>query len=198
MKRFAFLRSTLCVAALTYAFLTAAASAQLVVNGGFETGDFTGWTVVDPSDFTLVGTNPAFSNTGTDHADLGATGLLGSLSQAITTTPGGTYSLSFALANDGNVPPNEFDVYWNGVQISSITDAASFAYTIYSFNNLVATGSSTGLEFRYRNDEDFFRLDDVTVNVVPELSTTSSVVLGFGCLGAFCYRRRKVSRSVSA
>jgi hypothetical protein len=145
-----------------------------VVNGGFETGDFTGWTVNDPSGFTGVGTDSAFAYAGNNYAYLGASPNPGSLSQDLVTAPGGLYTLSFWLAHDVSfAPSNEFSVYWNGVLVplSSLSDAGSFPYTNYTFSNLLATGALTTLEFRYRDDDDFFRLDNVSANA-PDSGAT--------------------------
>jgi hypothetical protein len=187
MKRSLLRGVLLCTAPLLFVAFSPLALGDLVVNGGFEDSpDFNGWTVNDPSFFTNVGTNPAFAHSGNNKANLGATGLLGYLSQNIATTPGGNYVLSFWLANDvlGSLTPtNEFDVYWNGSLILSLTNAPAFAYTNYIFPNLFATGASTTLEFDYRNDEDFYRLDDVSVNV-PDSGST--IWLAFSSLGFLC------------
>jgi hypothetical protein len=179
MKQFLTLRLMLCVAALALFNCTSVAFADQVVNGGFETGTFSPWVVNDPSgmppgQFSGIGSDSAFAHSGTHYAYLGALGTTGTLSQTLTTTPGQKYSLSFWLANDGTVPPNSFSVFFNGVLISAMTNVAVFPYTNFTFSNLMATGSSTVLSFQYRNDDDFFRLDDVSVNPsgVPDNGST--------------------------
>ena len=86
---------------------------SLVVNGGFETGDFSGWDLNDPSLGTFVAT--AFGsyvpNSGDYFAALGASGLPGTVSQDLNTTAGTTYILDYFLASDG-FTPNEFSVAW--------------------------------------------------------------------------------------
>src|SRR3954467_1569574 len=105
MKPPAFTVKTLCVAALL-CIPAFAANANLVVNGGFETGTFSGWTLVDTSGLSNVGSDPAFAHSGTYHANLGTAPVppgpsnIGSLSQNLGTAPGSLYSLSFWLAND--------------------------------------------------------------------------------------------------
>ena len=82
----------------------AAPAAELIVNGGFETGNFTGWTqspAVSGSDFG-VGQIP---HTGTQNAYFGATGSsFDAISQTFTTVPGASYALSFWLRDDGGSP----------------------------------------------------------------------------------------------
>src|SRR5689334_18970366 len=107
-----------------------AARADLVVNGGFETGDFTGWTLTGNSGFISI-TNNAHS--GSFAASFGAVGSPTFLSQTLTTTSGTTYTISYWLTNLGG-PTNEFNVEWNGATVSLQTDLQSFPYTQGTFN----------------------------------------------------------------
>src|SRR5450432_1894829 len=141
---------------------SAARAQEVVVNGGFETGTFSSWTATDSSGFTNVGSDPLFAHSGTFHANLGASPNVGTLTQTLATTPGQTYTLSFWLANDGAAgggEVNQFDALWNGTPVLTQTNVAVSLYTHYTFSLLAPTASTT-LEFDYRNDDDFFRLDD--------------------------------------
>ena len=199
MTRSALLRSGFAFTALLVSAFASSAPAQ-VVNGGFELGNLNGWTVVDTSNFTTIGNDPAYAKTGTYHANLGAFETIGSLSQTFATDAGGLYTLSFALANDSSIATNQFSIYWDGsllLALDNLAGGPGEAYTTYTFDNLAASGSSTTLEFRYRNDDDFFRLDDVAVIAVPEASTISSVLLGAGLLCVVNYRRGKIRGSAA-
>jgi hypothetical protein len=58
------------------ALAAAPASAQnLLVNGDFETGDFSGWTL-SPGTFSMVGNDPLFAQSGNHNAFLEATGFI--------------------------------------------------------------------------------------------------------------------------
>ena len=161
--------------------------ANLVANHSFETGDFTSWTVNDPSLFSGVDGTAFFAEDGSNYAYLGAYPDIGSLSQSLSTVGGSFYQLSFWLANDytpGLDDSNSFEVFWNGVSILTLTDAPVFDYTQYTFSGLLATGPSTTLEFRYRHGNDFFRLDNVSV---PE--SFSTIWLALPVLLLFGLRR---------
>ena len=134
--------------------------AGLVTNGGFETGDFTGWTQSGNTGFSGVSTSQP--HTGTFAAFFGPVGSNGFISQNLTTTVGNLYDLAFWLENDGTVP-NHFEVSWAGGVLDSIDNGAAMAYTLYTFPGLGAISASTELKFGFRNDSAFWRLDDVSV-----------------------------------
>ena len=128
------------------------------------------WTVVDASGFSNVGGNAAFAHSGNNYANLGASPNTGSLSQMLTTTAGTLYTLSFWLANDDDSPINLFEAYFGGSLLFSTTSppfGTSGAYQLITAN-VFATSASSLLEFRYRHDGDFWRLDDITVAAAPE------------------------------
>ena len=83
----------LLVLALTFLLGTSAMAAELVVNGGFETGDFTGWTVNASSTFvsrTVNSGTPVTPISGLYSAWLGQVGSDGTISQTPPTCPTGT------------------------------------------------------------------------------------------------------------
>lgn len=176
-------KSTVVFAAMAFLLGTSIyASADLVTNGGFETGTLSSW-AVSGSLITedLIG---ADAHTGSDSAELATTGTLGSLSQALATTAGHKYHLSFWLANSivgTPLLPNEFEVKFGSTLLFARPDLDKQSYTNYTFD-VTATGPSI-LEFDGRNDGGHFNLDDVSVTpmtAVPELSS----IVGLGGLAA--------------
>src|SRR5262245_6375575 len=92
-----------------------------VTNGGFETGDLTGW-VQDLGDRALVFCNNARF---TPHSGSCAVSLTNSpfeiLSQTITTVPGQSYDFDFWLQQTaGEGAPENFTAQWDGQTIFSI------------------------------------------------------------------------------
>jgi hypothetical protein len=144
---------------------TFAVGSNLLVNGGFETGDFTGWTQSGNTQSTTVATD--FPRTGTYAADLGPTGSLGFLSQTVSTTPGQTYTVDYWLDHPySNSVPNEFRVSVGGTTIYDQTNLGNFTYTEFTFT-YTATSATTTLQFGFREDPAYFYLDDVSFTSAP-------------------------------
>lgn len=170
-------------------------SALLVVNGGFETGDFTGWTLVgdgNPFNFVDNGSIGLPPHSGTYLALLGEQGSLSFLSQAIPTTPGSAYLISFWFACDGSTP-NEFLVNWNGQTLFDQIDVPSTGEWTNMQFTVPATANSTILEFGSRNDTSYFGLDDVSVTpVTPVLQALTkagkSIQFSWNSLSGFAYQ----------
>ena len=145
------------------------ASANLIVNGDFETGDFTGWTTTPAatgSDFGVTTLPPAHDTLGAFFSADGSD--FDSISQSFVTTPGASYHLTFfyEVVEPGSPPNNGFRVLFNGVVIFENLNAIS-GFGPFSFPNLVATGSLTTLEFQGRNVQGSDYLDDVDLTPTP-------------------------------
>ena len=176
----------------TFFFLVSAAVASpfLVTNGGFETGDFTGWTQSGNTGNTSVVNDPLYAHTGSYSAWFGPVGSLGYISQTLATTPGGQYLISFWLLDSGQ--PNELQVQWGGNTLFDQLNVPDQGYTLYSLLT-TATSPSTTLTLGFQNDVSYFVLDDVSVSPVPEPATLSLFAAGLAGLGLV---RRKLRKSV--
>jgi hypothetical protein len=165
-----------------------ARAANLVNNGGFETGDFTGWLQLNNFSFSGVSC-PGLGQApeGNCAAFFGPSGADGTLSQVLSTTPGTVYAVSFDFAADGGSPA-DFSATWNGQSLVSLSNPPTSSFQVYNFL-LLATGSSTTLSFNFRDDPAFLYLDAVSVSAVPE--PTSMALLGIGLAAVWTRRRRK-------
>ncbi len=152
---------------------------NFIANGGFETGDFSDWNLVDASGDTFVddGSGSGISpNSGSYVAALGPVGALGYLSQTLTTIPGQSYLLSLWLNCPDGVTPNEFLVSWNGSAIYDQVDLPATGWTNLEFV-VAATGTGTVLQFGFRDDDSYLGLDGVSLlplAVAPQLTIVHS------------------------
>jgi hypothetical protein len=138
----------------------------LVENGGFETGDFTGWDLFggDTKDNFVTNTvSGVLPHSGAYFTVLGSFGTnLSYLSQTLATTAGEAYLLSLWLNSPDGLGPNEFLVSWNGTILFSETNIPALGWTNLQFV-VSATGGNTVLEFGFRDDPSFLGLDDISV-----------------------------------
>jgi hypothetical protein len=143
---------------------------QLVRNGGFETGDFSGWSTAGNIVDTAVTTGSLYVHAGNYGAELGPSGSLGFLLQNLPTTPGASYLVSCWLDSPDGMIPNEFLVAWNGTNLFDQVNMGETGWTNLQFL-VMAGATNTLLEFGFRNDNSYFGLDEITVhNIVSPLA----------------------------
>jgi hypothetical protein len=176
------------------------AHANLIMNGSFQTGNFTGWTA-DPVSFGMyIVTAPsAFVDSGDAYSAQIAGYSYGpdTLSQTVATTPGQDYTLSFSEYIDDGAPTTSLQVNWDGTSVYDVVDTGPYRM----FQNvtvsvpLLGSGSDT-VEFLCANDPSETYLDNVslTPTAVPEPTTLISgamLLLPFGS-SAFRQLRKKL------
>jgi len=154
----------------------------LVQNGGFETGDFTGWTLNgDGYNFNYVDNSSTVGaispHSGSYFAALGEAGFLAYLSQSIPTSAGQPYLLSLWLDSPNVSPrlPNAFLVQWNGNTLFSSTNMNAFAWSNLQFI-VTATNSTTILKIGAQDDHYYLGLDDVKLVPIPPAVFQTSLV----------------------
>jgi uncharacterized repeat protein (TIGR01451 family) len=142
---------------------------NIASNGGFETGNFTGWTLNADAGFTVVTNRSGFVHTGRYGAALGQANSIGYLSQTVPTVAGQTYQLSLWIDNpkNSNGPiPNEFLVQWEGATIYDAVNLPFIGWTNLQFT-VTATGSGSLLQLGFQDDPYFLGLDDISVKPIP-------------------------------
>jgi hypothetical protein len=183
-------RVTLAVA-LVVGVAGPAGATSIVLNGSFETGDFTSWTLAGNTGFTGVQCPGAgFAPDGNCDGFFGQVGSNGTLSQTLPTIIGQSYEIRFAWQPGGG-STSLFSAAFDGFTLFSATDAPASAFQFLSFVR-TASAASTNLVFTFRDDPGFILLDAVSVQAaVPEPVTLSLV--GLGLVGARLLGLRKKS-----
>jgi len=170
-----------------------AIAGNLVANCGFETGNFTNWTISGDPTFVSVeasGIDGYPAHSGNFFALLGPVGADSFLSQLLTTVAGHSYTLQWFLSSDGGIP-NDFDAEINGTTLFSMTNlpATQPNYTMFT-ENFTAASSTTVLTFSFRNDPGFLALDDISVTPAPEPSSMILLLSSAIVILSLAVRRR--------
>ena len=176
---------------------------ELIQNGGFETGDFTGWTdsnddgnnFVDDGTLTFGFISPHSGSWFAFFGQYTADGLC-TISQTLPTVPGNSYlislwwtSVDFGL---GTVP-DEFKVVWNGMTLLDQINTGAFDWTNQRYI-VPATSSSTTLSLGFADDNALLALDDVSVLPAPvpvlqaPVKTANSINLNWSAVAGLNYQ----------
>lgn len=202
------MRATLvtAVVGVTFAVLGAlneVADANLVVNGGFETGTFTGsWSEVETAPPNSADPTTSFAHTGTYSADISNPhpSDFDLIYQDLATVMGQSYSLTFWVFNTGSGndvdSDDSLEVIWAAAP--SLTTAFSLTPVSTTLNTwvevtvspLTATSTLTRLGFQGYDNSGNFLIDDICLVVVPEASAFVAVGL-VGALGVAAVKLRR-------
>jgi hypothetical protein len=179
------IKSTLLVLGAAFAAFASSTYAQLITNGGFETGDFTGWSKAGTVEVKSGSPGSDFVHSGHFGATLGS----GTLSQAFVTNPGQTYKVEFLLNAILFTSPGLLEVRWGNFDIPMNLDLGhvtlfdafgspnpipDLGWYKYSYD-LLALGNVSSLEFEFQTHAVFYpnnaALDGVKVGSLPGFVT---------------------------
>jgi hypothetical protein len=169
------------------------ASANLIVNGGFETGDLSGWNIILEGYPIYIVTSPVES--GTYAAQVaGYSFALDELGQNVATAPGQSYVLSFGYYQDPSTP-NGFSVSWDGATVYMQTPDTNTGGAYQDVSVVVVGTGSDSVVFTAYNDPAFAYLDDVslTTSGTPEPAAWAMMLVGSAAMGAVLRRRRRLA-----
>jgi hypothetical protein len=162
---------------------------NLLLNGSFQTGDFTDWTLSGNNDGNTFVTGPFDGYVSQDATDgffaaLGAVGSDVIISQSFSDNSGQDYAFSFYY-NANGTQPSDISAFWDGTLLLSLTNPLTSGYQQFTFFE-TGTGLDT-ISFHARNDPDYDALDNVSVVSEP----SSLLLLGSGLvvLGGTIRRR---------
>lgn len=172
-------------------------AANIVTNGDFETGTYADWVQGGDTRFMSITSTAADVHSGTYAAQFSGLGDNAVLSQTLTTSIGTEYQLTYWLKGDGGTP-NDFSVNFAGQTLFSQSNIAAFGYKEFAYD-VIASSSSSTLQFAAHDDPGYFYLDAVSVvavSAVPEPSTLLMGTLGTLFVGGCVARNRRRSAVV--
>jgi hypothetical protein len=160
-------RTRLAAATAAVAGLAISAHAQSVVNGGFESGSLSGWTLDGDQTYIGVisgnfdGLNP---HGGSYLSYQGPVGGTAGFHQVVTGLHAGDHvTLDFWYASDGNTPNAFSCVFDNQTLVSLTNDTTHTGWTEFNYAVTISADNPT-LAFLFQNDPGYDMLDDVSVS----------------------------------
>ena len=197
------------LAAVLIALMGPASATEYLANGGFESGDFSGWDLENSpaADDAVVATDNGFLglNYGAEKGDwyfvsAVSTQTPSSLSQTFSDIKGQQLTVSGWAIGDPNTPDGygEITYFFNNQELGAPTVTKTWTQSTF---HVTATGSDI-FTIQFGDNGSFIGLDEFSVSsgglstsrVVPEPTTWAMMLIGFAGLGYAGYRRAREPR----
>jgi hypothetical protein len=169
-------------------------SQELVVNGGFETGDFSGWIATPASSGSSFYVDQYhLPNSGSYSSIFSATSFLDDrIKQTLATSAGQQYTVSLWI-RDVVDPHNRLAVFWEGNYIIQQSPTNTNGQWVHLTQTVTATANGSILELGGYDIEGYISIDDISVKPVPE--PTTLITISAGVIALLRRRRRNIALS---
>lgn len=178
-----------------------AAHANLITNGGFESGALgnysvgstllPGWTVIGTEGQNVTLQGNGYLGQSTNQLDLSGTSdsMGGGVAQTIATVAGQTYNVSFDVYTGGLTYNGGVDFKINGSLFGANLKGDEAGNTTKNYSFSFTATSTTTVSFQDVTNGLVSHLDNVSVTAAPVPEPASMAILGMGALALI--RRRK-------
>jgi hypothetical protein len=191
MKKLIAIRGLCLFTVAMFLILTVQAHANVITNGGFESGDFSGWSKINWTsyDYVTTGIVGIAPEEGSYFAVLSNTETqgLGGITQTVSTASGQTYLLSCWFANNLGTP-NEFEVNWNSNVLLDLVNSDKQPWTNYTFS-VTGTGSDV-ITFMGSQTPNWNGLDNISLTPTT-IPAPGAILLGSIGVGFVGWLRRR-------
>jgi hypothetical protein len=134
----------------------------LVANGGFESGNFSGWTLSGDTTNQGVEMAAAFSGVYGAFFTTSPSMFPHILTQNLSTSAGFLYDWSFRAGDTAPTSGGSIQISWNGETLDFIDGGGGF---VYRYAGLATTLASTPIQFGFSVGAGRLRLDEVSVDL---------------------------------